>query len=696
MEPGGVENVLEPLRLATDPALSSAAAAQLTTAFGELGDGIGSLLQLLGPPQPAEAFDGAAAANDAWSKVANFFFDPRLQWDANGNVLLDPQGNPLPDNLWTQFVAVQATLIKRLNEAFTAVGVPGSFGVAVACYTLLIRGALYPFVKSQLEVTAKIQVLKPRVDELKKKFEGNDEALQQEVGLLYMDLQIDPLGAVVPLLLQLPVFWGLYRAVRRLAIVEYGPLKEGFLWIPSLYGPNFKPDPSLDWLTQWKGPLIDLHPVIGWEQFGLYAILPTLVFCSYRMILAEAMEDKDSPKILQIFPFFLAFITSELPQAMGIYISMNIASSVALTSYTKNQISSKIPGYDEFVKTGKWPPGVDPEKVLAKAFNVQRLSTPDGTDFDDPVTVPEAVFAGRADVIPQLIKDGRSIDEWDDRGIQATAYTLTLDNTGLLERLFELGADVKRLDKNGNSLLHYCAGYGHSNMLPMLLERGLDEMLNHENNDGQTALDVARINLQRDRLADKVRVVVKMLTETGAEGKMTTQESEAVFEEVREKEKREASVKAARSALMALAAASAPQEAPAGEVVDVESVEETKKKAKTPVAPAADIVADSLNRIKNLDVEALKERLGGKLSDEQMQKLVQRLETMSPEELAAYTAGMKLPAKGAEDVQAEAAAEKPEAAAGHAVEAQASFKQPSASQPPEAAKEQKRVSVIVD
>jgi membrane protein insertase Oxa1/YidC/SpoIIIJ len=54
--------------------------------------------------------------------------------------------------------------------------------------------------------------------------------------MLYMDLQIDPLAAVIPLLVQLPIFWGLYRGVRRLGIVEYDHLKEPFLWIPSLYG----------------------------------------------------------------------------------------------------------------------------------------------------------------------------------------------------------------------------------------------------------------------------------------------------------------------------------------------------------------------------------------------------------------------------------------------------------------------------
>ena len=79
-----------------------------------------------------------------------------------------------------------------------------------------------------------------------------------------MDLQVDPLGAVLPLLLQLPVFWGLYRGVRRLAIVEYPHLKEGFLWIPSLFGPNFKPDPSFDWILNWQAGVFFRAFFRGW------------------------------------------------------------------------------------------------------------------------------------------------------------------------------------------------------------------------------------------------------------------------------------------------------------------------------------------------------------------------------------------------------------------------------------------------
>lgn len=97
-------------------------------------------------------------------------------------MLLDPRGDPLPDNLWTQYVAVQATLIERLDQTLRGVGISQSFGLAVCLYTLGIRTVLYPIVKSQLETTAKIKVLTPRVNELKEQFKDDEDRMNQEVG----------------------------------------------------------------------------------------------------------------------------------------------------------------------------------------------------------------------------------------------------------------------------------------------------------------------------------------------------------------------------------------------------------------------------------------------------------------------------------------------------------------------------------
>lgn len=64
-------------------------------------------------------------------------------------------------------------------------------------------------------------------------------------------------------------------------------------------------------------------------------------------------------------------------------------------------------------------------------------------------------------------------------------YTLALNNSKLLEQLLELGADPRVVDKRGNNLLHYASGYGRAEFLPFLLDKGLNDLLDQTNEDGQ-------------------------------------------------------------------------------------------------------------------------------------------------------------------------------------------------------------------
>ena len=217
------------------------------------------------------------------------------------------------------------------------------------------------------------------------------------------------------------------------------------------------------------------------------------------------------------------------------------------------------------------------------------------------------------------------------RGIPASMYTLALDNAALLERLLELGADPQVRDKKGNTLLHYAAGYGRADFLPFLLDRGLKELLKAENEDGQTPLDVARLNLSQERVADAVRPVIQQLKEVGAVGKITTDEDEARFEKAREEKIAEEQVNKARSALKALAMAAQKQEPV--EPVQEENGDLLDQRVKSPLNA-------SLERIRNLDTEELRQRLGGKMSEEQLERLSERLSTMSPEDLAKFAAGL--------------------------------------------------------
>ena len=215
-------------------------------------------------------------------------------------------------------------------------------------------------------------------------------------------------------------------------------------------------------------------------------------------------------------------------------------------------------------------------------------------------------------------------------------YTLALNNSKLLEQLLELGADPRVVDKRGNNLLHYASGYGRAEFLPFLLDKGLNDLLDQTNEDGQTPLDVARLNLSQEKTADAVRPVIAQLKEVGAVGKVTSDDDEARFEKAREDMIAEEKVKKARSALKALAMAAQKQDA----AQPVEASEQDEKKDDVLDQRVKSPLNASLERVRSLDLDELRERLGGKMSEEQLEKLSRRLSTMSPEDLAKFAAGL--------------------------------------------------------
>jgi hypothetical protein len=112
-----------------------------------------------------------------------------------------------------------------------------------------------------------MKVLKPHVKEIKAKHKGNEEATNQVVGRLYQDAKQNPLARCAVSLATLPVFLGLYRGVRNLAMED--KLNESLLLIPSLEGPVRPPDyRGMEWLNEgWsRDPSGGLLPIpdLGW------------------------------------------------------------------------------------------------------------------------------------------------------------------------------------------------------------------------------------------------------------------------------------------------------------------------------------------------------------------------------------------------------------------------------------------------
>ena len=113
----------------------------------------------------------------------------------------------------------------------------GNLGLGIILFTVFIRIALLPLTIKQLQSSKKMQELQPLIQELRRKYGKDQQKFTQEMTRLYREHKANPAGGCLPLLIQLPIFLGVYQAVQRLATNPAAA--GGFLWIPDLS----KPDP---------------------------------------------------------------------------------------------------------------------------------------------------------------------------------------------------------------------------------------------------------------------------------------------------------------------------------------------------------------------------------------------------------------------------------------------------------------------
>jgi len=170
--------------------------------------------------------------------------------------------------------------------------VPYPLGSAIIFTTLTVKALTYPFTKTQIESSLNLQNLQPQVDAVRKKYENDTERMNVEINRLYDDNQVSPLAGCVPILLTLPVVWGLYRAFNNASID--GSFDEPWFFIPSLAGPSA--DRSLDWLLPLDA---NYNPPIGWHDATLYLIVPLLTVASQyvSMNILKPPKDENDPKV---------------------------------------------------------------------------------------------------------------------------------------------------------------------------------------------------------------------------------------------------------------------------------------------------------------------------------------------------------------------------------------------------------------
>jgi YidC/Oxa1 family membrane protein insertase len=193
---------------------------------------------------------------------------------------------------------------------------------------------LVPLSIQQSKSTEYMKALKPYMADIREKFKGNEDAQNRAISKLYEDAKQNPLAGCFVSLAQLPVFLGLYRGVRLLALD--GDLTEPFLWIPSLQGPVSGPDyRGMEWLLKgWTAGIDGGLPVpsLGWETTIGFLIMPLVLVLLQTVTMRtlqpppdenSSQEEREtmekSQKFLKFLPLLIGFFSLQVPAGLTIY-----------------------------------------------------------------------------------------------------------------------------------------------------------------------------------------------------------------------------------------------------------------------------------------------------------------------------------------------------------------------------------------
>ena len=122
-------------------------------------------------------------------------------------------------------------------------GLVNNYGLAIIILTLIIRLAILPLYSKQLKSTQQMQELQPKVNEIKAKYGKDQQKMNEKMQELYAEHKINPVAGCLPLLIQLPIIWGLFGLLRDPVAYISDPAMvlgahESFLWVKDLAQPD--------------------------------------------------------------------------------------------------------------------------------------------------------------------------------------------------------------------------------------------------------------------------------------------------------------------------------------------------------------------------------------------------------------------------------------------------------------------------
>lgn len=134
--------------------------------------------------------------------------------------------------IWDQYVDFLKWFLNLLADTFR------SGGVAIIVFTIIIKTLMLPLTIKSIRSSKAMQELTPKIKEIQKKHGNDRQAASAAQMALYQQHGVNPMAGCLPMLIQLPIFFGIYRAIYPLSNSGVGHWADSFLWLPKLGDPD--------------------------------------------------------------------------------------------------------------------------------------------------------------------------------------------------------------------------------------------------------------------------------------------------------------------------------------------------------------------------------------------------------------------------------------------------------------------------
>lgn len=198
-------------------------------------------------------------------------------------------------------------------------GVLGNFGLAILALTVAIKLIFFPLANKSYRSMSKMKLLQPKIVEMRERLGDDKQKLQQEMMELYKKEKVNPLSGCLPILVQIPVFFALYKVLFVSIEMRHAPF---FGWIEDLSAPDPLGLMTGFGLIDWEIPAL-----LALLNIGLWPIIMGFTMW-FQQKLNPPPADPIQQRIFGLMPIFFTFILGGFPAGLVIYWAWNNSLSI--------------------------------------------------------------------------------------------------------------------------------------------------------------------------------------------------------------------------------------------------------------------------------------------------------------------------------------------------------------------------------